>query len=165
MTRRATLDLWAMSLALATAKRSTCLRRAVGCVLLDVRGRVLGTGYNGVARGLPHCNELVMSKPAPFSLTTYPHACAGAHAPSGQDLDRCEAVHAEVNACLQCTDPDAIHTCYVTVSPCVPCTKLLMNTGCSRIAYFEPYAHDAAAAALWAKVPGRLWDQIRGDCP
>ena len=50
-------DDWAMELARTTAKQATCLRRSVGCVLLDARGHVLSTGYNGVASGRPHCNE------------------------------------------------------------------------------------------------------------
>lgn len=39
------------------ATRATCLRRHVGCVLVNARGHVLSTGYNGVAAGTPHCNE------------------------------------------------------------------------------------------------------------
>lgn len=54
---RPSVDQWAMELARATAKRSTCLRRAVGCVLLDAHNRVVATGYNGVSMKSPHCNE------------------------------------------------------------------------------------------------------------
>lgn len=54
---RPTRDQWAMSLVNATALRSTCCRRNVGCVMLNARGHVVSTGYNGVAAGLPHCNE------------------------------------------------------------------------------------------------------------
>lgn len=49
---------WAMSLARETAKRTTCLRRGVGCILLNERGHVIATGNNGVATGRPHCNEV-----------------------------------------------------------------------------------------------------------
>ena len=55
---RPSKDAWAMELARVTAKRATCLRRSVGCVLLDARGHLLATGYNGVASGRPHCNEV-----------------------------------------------------------------------------------------------------------
>ena len=54
---RITKDQWAMKMALLTAERSTCCRRHVGCVLLNEKGHVLSTGYNGVAAGVPHCNE------------------------------------------------------------------------------------------------------------
>ena len=36
------------------AKRSTCLRRAVGAILVKDK-RIIATGYNGVPRGLRHC--------------------------------------------------------------------------------------------------------------
>ena len=118
------------------ATRATCARRSVGCALVDVHGHVLATGYNGVPSGFPHCNE--------------EHPCPGALAKSGQGLDQCFAVHAEQNALLQCHDAHAIQTCYVTHSPCVTCTKLLLNTSCARVVFAERYAHDEASLALWA---------------
>jgi dCMP deaminase len=78
----------------------------------------------------------------------YAHACSGAASPSGTNLDACEAIHAEQNALLQCHDVFDIHTCYVTASPCVTCTKLLLNTGCQRIVFVEEYPQPEA---------GRLW--------
>lgn len=169
---RPTGDEWAMSLALATAKRATCLRRAVGCVLLSARGHVLATGYNGVAVGLPHCNEstgfdfvyangIDKTKPLTSQSTgqspCYNNACPGAHAPSGTQLDACQAIHAEQNALLQCRDVYAIETCYVTASPCVTCVKLLMNTSCQRIVFVEEYPHQEARE-LWVGKVGRTWD-------
>lgn len=157
-------DQWAMQLATVTAQRTTCLRRAVGCVLLNSRGHVLATGYNGVAAGLPHCNEVVWVPNPPtvkheFSDSeTYPNACSGATAPSGTNLDACQAIHAEQNAMLQCRDVYAIHTCYVTTSPCVTCCKLLLNTGCERIVYVEEYPH-SAAKDLWVGA-GRTWEHL-----
>lgn len=159
---RPTLDQWAMQLAQVTAKRATCLRRQVGCVLLDHQGHVLATGYNGVAAGLPHCNEPAMADEdvaLTFGKLDHPHACPGAHAQSGQGLDACQAIHAEQNALLQCRDVREIKTCYVTASPCVTCTKLLLNTACERIVFAEPYPHDHARM-LWEEA-GRLW--IKGD--
>lgn len=146
-------DQWAQLLALVTSMRGTCLRRQVGCVLVNARGHVLATGYNGVAAGLPHCNEH-----DEFCPTGYPHACEGAHAPSGQGLDQCEAVHAEQNALLQCKDVYTIDTCYVTASPCVTCTKLLLNTSCRRIVFAEVYPHPEAVA-LWVRA-GRSWEYV-----
>lgn len=150
---RPSRDEWAMKLALMTAQRTTCCRRAVGCVLLNARGHVLATGYNGVAAGQPHCNEH-----DPFFETGYPHACSGAHAPSGTNLDGCQAIHAEQNALLQCRDMYAIHTAYVTASPCMTCIKLLLNTNCERIVFVEEYPH-SAAKDLWIG-SGRAWEQL-----
>jgi len=60
MSARISVDWWAMNLADCCKDRSTCLRRSVGCVLLDADNHVIATGYNGVAAGMPHCNEPVM---------------------------------------------------------------------------------------------------------
>ncbi len=166
---RPTLDRYFIDLARLIATRSTCLRRAVGCVLVDARGHVLATGYNGVAAGLPHCNELqgydvigdFPDKGQPDVVKgIYPYACAGAAAASGERLEVCEAIHAEQNALLQCRDVYAIDAAYVTVSPCLTCIKLLMNTACHRIVFIEAYApqHDAARA-LWERA-GRSWGKL-----
>lgn len=151
---RPSRDEWAMKLALLTAQRATCCRgRQVGCVLLSARGHVLATGYNGVAAGFPHCNHH-----DPFDPIGFPHACSGANAPSGQSLDACQAIHAEQNAMLQCRDVYAIHTAYVTASPCMTCIKLLLNTACERIVFVEEYSHPEARK-LW-EYAGRLWEQL-----
>lgn len=152
---RPSRDEWAMQVAIETAKRATCCRRQVGAVLLNARGHLLATGYNGVAAGLPHCNEH-----DPFFETGYPHACSGATSPSGTNLDGCQAIHAEQNALLQCRDVYTIETCYVTASPCVTCTKLLLNTSCQRIVFLEPYPH-SEAQKLWEGA-GRQWEQLPG---
>lgn len=119
------------------------MRRQVGCVLVNARGHVLATGYNGRAAGLPHCSE--------------GHPCAAASAPSGTGLDACEALHAEMNALLQCRDPWAIEIAYVTASPCVTCTKLLLNTTCRAVIFSEKYPH-ADAMRMWEET-GRKWRQ------
>lgn len=149
---RTTKEEWALELARVTALRSTCLRRAVGCVLLNERSHVLATGYNGVAAGLPHCNESF----GQGVTIIHPYACPGALASSGTQLDACHAIHAEQNALLQCRDVYEIDTCVITVSPCVTCTKLLMNTSCRRIIFAEEYAHKTEAESLWRSA-GREW--------
>lgn len=154
MSERPTRDRWALDLAFVTARRGTCLRRAVGCVLLDAAGRVLATGYNGVARGQPHCNAAeLIERPHGRPTRVYPHACAAAGAASGTQLDGCEAVHAEQNALIQCRDVDAIETCAVTASPCLTCVKMLLNTSCRRIVFAERYPH-AEAERLWTRPGG-----------
>jgi len=157
---RISRDEWGLRMAEVVALRATCLRRSVGCVLVNARGHVLATGYNGRAAGLPHCNDPYISPDNRIPLVSlshwvveYPNQCAGANAISGTDLDACEAIHAEANSLLQCHDVHAIHTCYVTVSPCVSCVKLLLNTSTERIVFRAPYAHDEAARRLW----GRDW--------
>lgn len=150
---RPSRDEWGLALASVVATRGTCLRRQVGCVMMDEAGLILATGYNGRAAGMAHCNEKVIlmrsSEHGPQVKADYPSACAAAHADSGTQLDGCEAVHAEANALMQCGDVRRIHTCYTTVSPCVSCVKMLKNTGCERIVFSERYAHDEEARRLW----------------
>lgn len=125
------------------ASRGTCARRQVGCVLVNKLGHVVATGYNGVPTGFDHC----VNKP-----------CLGAGSSSGKDLDKCEAIHAEQNALLQCPDTQDIHIAYCTDSPCIHCVKLLLNTSCERIIYLRQYPH-REAEELWKK-SGRYWQDI-----
>lgn len=116
-----------MEIAYTLSKRSTCLRRRVGCVLVNQYNHIISTGYNGVGAGLAHCLD---------------QPCAGASLPSGTGLDKCEAIHAEQNALLQCPNVQDIWAAYVTVSPCMHCAKLFMNTGVQTIIYNEVYDPD-----------------------
>lgn len=165
---RPSRDGWAMQVAVLTAQRTTCLRRAVGAVLVNSRGHVLATGYNGVAAGQPHCNE-AKSAGTDFEdlggdvlrprrmVTVFPHACPGAQALSGTQLDGCHAIHAEQNALLQCRDVYDISDIYVTTPPCMTCTKLLLNTSCKRIVCQGDYPQAEAAKTLWES-SGRVWE-------
>ena len=170
---RPSKDQWAIELAQVTAKRATCCRRRVGCVLVNARGHVLATGYNGVAAGQPHCNEETgfnfiyangidptkqLTGQATGREPVYGNACEAAFVASGTQLDGCEAIHAEQNALLQCRDVYSIHTCYVTTSPCMTCVKLLLNTTCERIVFVEAYPH-TAAQDLWVRA-GRAWEKL-----
>jgi dCMP deaminase len=130
---RLSVDDYFINLALAVSLRGTCVRRQVGCVLVDERDRVLSTGYNGVTSGQPHCVD---------------SPCPGANFASGTGLDECEALHAEQNAVVYCPNVSWIKTCYVTVSPCVSCVKLLLGTSCRRIVFAELYPQ-AKAVELW----------------
>lgn len=151
---RPSTDEYFLRMAELVAQRGTCARRQVGCVLVDRHNHVLATGYNGVCRGAPHCNE-VESIPNPdltspggalehwetATITRLKHPCPGATAQSGQSLHLCEAVHAEENALIQCRDIDAIYTVYATASPCVLCMRRLVGTGVQRIVFRQKYPH------------------------
>lgn len=138
---RPTKNDYFLSMARLVATRSTCLRRAVGVVLVNARGHVLATGYNGVPSGFEHCNE--------------GHPCVGANAPSGQFLSGCLATHAEISALSQCHDVWQIDTLYATVTPCFECTKALISSGCRRIVAVEEYPHPSARQ-LWLRAK-REW--------
>jgi len=105
------------------AARSTCPRRAVGAIIVDSRNRVLSTGYNGPPRGRGHCID---------------SPCPGRDDAAG-DSDRCEAVHSEINALLQCGDIERASTIYVSCSPCFACAKAIANTNIRRVVCRELY--------------------------
>jgi dCMP deaminase len=127
-----------MQLAALVARRASCRRRQVGCVMVNAAGHVLSTGYNGPARGVPNCTDT---------------PCRGSNYPSGEGLELCEAIHAEQNALLQCPDVNVIDTCYATTEPCAHCAKLLLNTGCQRVIFSEPY-QQGGGSEQWSR--GRL---------
>lgn len=155
---RPDLDHFLMGIAQLAALRTTCIRRGVGCVLANQRGHVLAVAYNGVASGLPHCNESYPLHGPDNSRQGFEHpfACSGHDLAPG--LDKCEAIHAEQNALIQCRDPFEIRTAYVTLSPCKPCMKLLLNTGCQRIVILEEHTN-LEARSIWLKA-GRVWDKL-----
>lgn len=133
-----------IAMAYSLAKQATCARRQVACILTDKHHRIIGSGYNGNAKRLPHCIDT---------------PCAGATLTSGYGLDACEAVHAEQNALMQCTDVDKIVSCYVTTSPCMHCLKMLLNTNCQNIYFFNPYTGHEACKNLWESA-NRNWIKI-----
>ena len=140
MTKRIGIDEYFVEMAKLVARRATCARRKVGCVLVNEHDHVMATGYNGVASGLPHCLDT---------------PCPGAGQPSGQGLHLCQAIHAEQNALMQCRNINEIATCYTVSSPCIHCLRLLLNTTCRRIVFAEEYPHPEAAQ-LWLN-DGRDW--------
>lgn len=132
-----------LDMARLLAEQSTCARRRVGCLLVDQHGHIIGSGYNGVAKDMTHCIDI---------------PCRGAHYPSGTGLDKCEAVHAEQNALMRCHDVDKIHACFTTVSPCIHCIKMLMNTSC-KLLIFE-HVYDSEALDFWMSSPDRNYSYI-----
>ena len=126
-------DFYFLKMALLVSERGTCARRKVGSIFVNKRNHVIATGYNGNPSGFPHCTD----KP-----------CAGAKSKSGTDLDKCEAIHAEQNALLQCKNVHEIDRVYTTLEPCIHCVKLLLNTSTQQIIYGEKYVHNLARN-LW----------------
>ncbi len=84
--------------------------------------------------------------------------CDGAHYESGKGLDKCEAIHAEINAITHCDNPKTIHTAYCTMSPCKFCLDALLSTTCQRIVFLEEYPH-TESKARWENA-GRLWEKF-----
>ena len=130
-------DHYFMEIAQVVSKRSTCLRRSVGAVIVKNK-QILATGYNGTPKGMPHCGEVGCLREQ-------------LHVPSGKNHELCRGIHAEQNAVVQA----AVHgvsveggTLYCTNQPCVVCTKILINAGIERIVYKDPYPDNRNAAPL-----------------
>ena len=140
MSTRPSWDDYFMSIARLVARRSTCLRRNVGAVLVKDR-RILATGYNGAPSGLRHCLEIGCLR-------------TELNIPSGQKHELCRGLHAEQNVLIQA----AYHgisvagaILYCTNLPCVICTKMLINAGIRSIycaeTYTDPLSRDMLAEA------------------
>ena len=138
MNRRPSWDEYFMDMAVLTAKRSTCLRRQVGAVIVKDK-HIIATGYNGAPRGVPHCDEKGGCLRQQLNV------------PSGERHELCRALHAEQNASIQAaTLGQSIEggTIYVTNQPCVICAKMIINAGISRIVVKEGYPDELAVEIL-----------------
>lgn len=118
-----------MEIANVVAKRSNCSRRHVGAVIMK-RNHILSAGYNGTPHGVKNCFDGGCPR------------CAHA-TKSGEHLEECLCVHAEQNAICQA----ALHgvaidgaTIYVTISPCLTCAKLIINSGITEVVFGGDYA-------------------------
>ena len=117
-----------MTIAKMVAKRSTCLRRHVGSILVKDK-RILATGYNGAPAGLKHCAEVGCIR-------------QNTSIPSGERHELCRGLHAEQNAIIQAAYHGisiAGSTLYCTNKPCVICSKMLINAGIVKIFYEKGY--------------------------
>jgi len=122
-------DHYFMRIAQLVARRSTCIRRKVGAVIVRDK-HILTTGYNGAPKGLPHCTEIGCLREK-------------LGIPSGERVEICRGVHAEQNALVQAARFGISlegGVLYCTTQPCVTCAKLLINAGIERIIYLEGYA-------------------------
>lgn len=117
-----------MAITKMVARRSTCLRRKVGAILVKDK-RILATGYNGAPSGLKHCEEVGCLR-------------EDSSIPSGVRHELCRGLHAEQNAIVQA----AYHgisingsTLYCTNKPCVICSKMIINSGIEMVYHEEGY--------------------------
>ena len=124
-------DEYFMEMAVLVSKRSTCLRRRVGAVIVRDK-HVISTGYNGSPRGTKHCEELGCIRQQ-------------MNIPSGTRHELCRGVHAEQNAITQAAyfgTSVANATIYTTTFPCSMCAKILINAGITEVVYADGYVDD-----------------------
>lgn len=117
-----------MDIARLVARRSTCLRRQVGAVLVKDKN-ILATGYNGTPSGLRHCSEVGCLRQLQ-------------NVPSGERHELCRGLHAEQNAIIQAAKHGtniSSADLYCTNTPCVICSKMIINAGIRRVVYLDGY--------------------------
>lgn len=131
---RPSWDDYFFSMAKVVSSRATCPSRQVGCVVIDSSTKhILSTGYNGAPRGTEHCTE----------------ACVDRH--SGSDFRKCRALHAELNAILNAAFNGVSlrgSVMYLTTTPCVFCSRAIVQAGVSEVRAMSKYPHDDALEML-----------------
>jgi dCMP deaminase len=116
----------------------------VGAVVVKNR-QILATGYNGVPRGLRHCDEVGCLRDQ-------------LGIPSGERHELCRGLHAEQNAIIQAAYHGiAINDSeiYSTLQPCVNCAKTLVNAGVLAVHFCGAYP-DALSMEIFEEAGTRL---------
>ncbi len=134
---RTSWDDYFMSIAELVAKRSTCLRRHVGAVIVKDK-RILTTGYNGAPSGTAHCEDVGCLREK-------------LKVPSGERHEICRGIHAEQNAIIQAATFGVNISgslIYSTHQPCFICTRMLINAHIVSILYKEEYPDELAVTML-----------------
>ena len=116
-----------LSIAAQVARRSTCLRRQYGAVIVN-HDEIVATGYNGAPRGEANCCDVG-------------ECWREAHGvPHGAQYEKCVAVHAECNAIISASRQEMLgSTLYLAgfeggepipdPQPCMICNRLIKNAG------------------------------------
>lgn len=133
-----------LGIALAVSKRSPCLRRRYGCIIVK-NDEIIATGYNGSPRGELNCCDCYAECPRKDK----PH--------NSGDYSNCTSVHAEQNAMLSAARKDMIGaTMYLAgeenyfnykkinlwnklkdVKPCPICERMIKNAGIKEVVTWE----------------------------
>ncbi len=130
-------DEYFMSLLEVIKTRSTCMRRQVAAVIVRDK-KIIATGYNGAPKGVFHCEQVGCLRDQ-------------LKIPAGERHELCRGIHAEQNAIIQAS----VHgvsiegsDIYITHSPCILCSKMLINAGIKRIVYRGEYPDKLALDML-----------------
>ena len=121
-----TFDEIYMELAANLAKKSHCIKRHVGAVLTKDT-RIISIGYNGPPAGTHNCDE------------EFPETGCARDSKGSCSL----AIHAEQNAILYAVKNNATvsgTTLYVTLSPCLACSRIIYSMGVEKVIYLKSYA-------------------------
>lgn len=123
-------DDYYLDIAISVSKRSNCLRRQYGAVIVN-NDEIISTGYNGAPRGEDNCSDLGYCKRESEGI------------PHGSCYELCKSVHAEMNAIISAARRDMIgSTMYlygeengepISARPCDICKRLIINAGIEHV--------------------------------
>lgn len=119
--RKIEYDIAYMNMAKCLRPLSFAKRSQVGCLIVSDEGQIISQGYNGMPTGLPNECE---------------------HEEDGKLVTNDGVLHAESNAISKCAkfrSSTNNATCYVTLSPCLQCSKLIIQSGIKRVVYLDEY--------------------------
>ena len=124
------LDRTYIKMAREWASLSKAKRKKVGCIIVK-DGAIISDGYNGTPKGFDNqCEDIDYFN---------------------QLITREEVLHAESNAITKLaksTQSSVGATMYVTISPCVECAKLIIQSEISRVVYGDFYRSHAGIKLL-----------------
>ncbi len=129
-------DVRFMEMARMVGGWSSCYQqnRHVGAVVVRNK-RVLTTGYNGAPAGVSSCAERGECLRRNLNIA------------SGTRQEMCYAVHAEQNAICQASKLGVSlegATLYCTHQPCTICTRMIINSGITKVIYEQGYPDEFA---------------------
>ena len=123
-------DEYFLNIAKEVSKRSTCLRRQYGAVIVDANNNIVSTGYNGAPRGCENCCDIGKCN-------------REGHEHNDGNYGSCRSVHAEMNAIISASRQEMIgSTLYlagfengkvIAAEPCPICARLIINAGIKEV--------------------------------
>lgn len=113
---RPTWDDYFFGICKIVALRSHDAQTKVGCVITDVKHRILGTGYNGFPSGMKDA-DLPNTRPEKYDWM----------------------VHAEANALANCVLRPENGIVYLPIEPCFPCAVNMYQHGIRTVFYIDEY--------------------------
>lgn len=145
---RPDFDSYFMGIAQAVCRRADCRGSRVGAIVVVDR-RIVSTGYNGTAEGMPNCTDGGCERC--LNRDKYP---------KGTGYDLCICVHAEQNALLAAARfgiAVAGGTAYTTLQPCFGCLKEMLQAKIRRVCYIDAWSHpDPKFAEQYNRIAARL---------
>ena len=123
------LDIRYLKMSRIWAENSYCVRRQVGALIVKDK-MIISDGYNGTPSGFENVCENDMGITKPYVL----HAEANAITKVAKSANNCDG-----------------GTLYVTTSPCMECSKLIIQAGIKRVVFSEKY-HNTEGLDILSKV-------------